>query len=240
MKSVKKFARLYAAMDSTDLDQAKAIARKLDAVDGIGLKVGKEFFTAHGPQGIRHIMDGTDLSLFLDLKFHDIPNTVAGGIRSALSLQPDLITIHTDGGRDMMAAALDAAKEAPEDTRPNIIGVTVLTSLDARDLEETGVHGGVLDTVKKRAILAQDVGMQGLVCSAADLEEVRTVVGPDMILVTPGIRPFGASSDDQKRVMTPREAVDAGATSLVVGRPIMRAENPAAAARSILDAMVES
>lgn len=230
-------ARLYVAMDNTDLPEARQVAEQLAGIDGVGLKIGKEFFTAHGPQGVKQVLEGTGLSLFLDLKFHDIPNTVAGGIRSALPLSPDLITIHASGGRDMMQAAAEAARSNGETGRPRIIGVTMLTSLDARDLEEIGYAHGVLDSVKSLASLAQDSGLDGLVCSAADLDVVRTTVGEDFVLVTPGIRPFGAPAGDQKRVVTPADAVAAGATALVVGRPIMHAEDKAAAARSILATM---
>jgi len=226
---------LYCAIDTTDLDQAMTLATGLSQVVG-GLKLGLEFCHAHGPQGIQKISDATDLPIFLDLKLHDIPNTVAGAIRAVLPLRPSLITLHAAGGAAMMRAAAEAAAAAG-DLRPALIAVTVLTSLDDSDLFSIGVSGDLEEQVARLARLAMDSHMDGIVCSASEISLVRAAIGPDPILVVPGLRPAGTAIGDQKRVMTPAEAFGRGADVLVIGRPITQALDPEGAARDILSSL---
>ncbi len=226
--------RLLCAVDTTDLGEAGALAAALKGHIG-ALKLGLEFFCAHGPQGVRQVV-GDQHGLFLDLKLHDIPNTVAGGLRGIAPIGPFLTTIHTSGGAGMMRAAMDAAAEAGAD-RPKVVAVTTLTSMDDSDLDDVGMKGPVADQVLRLADLAQSTGVDGVVCSAHETRRLRGHCGPDFLLVVPGIRPVWASTDDQKRIMTPGEAIDAGASYLVVGRPITRADDPAEAADRIIEDM---
>lgn len=222
---------VFCALDTTDLEAARRLAATAAAV-GCGIKLGKEFFAAHGPEGVRRVRpDGTPL--FLDLKFHDIPNTVAGAVRAAAgSMRPNFLTIHASGGAAMVqAAAAAAAACGPE--RPRILAVTVLTSLDAADLAAIGVAAPVEAQVRRLAKLAQDNGADGAVCAATEIVALRETCGRNFLLVVPGIRPAGADAGDQKRVMTPRQALNLGADWLVIGRPITGAADPAGAARAI-------
>jgi orotidine-5'-phosphate decarboxylase len=220
---------IFCALDTTDVDRAASLGSALkDAVGG--LKVGKEFFTAHGPGGVRKVIPkGTPL--FLDLKFHDIPNTVAGAVRAASALTPAMLNVHAAGGRAMMEAARDAAAEST--ARPWVLAVTVLTSLDAGDLADIGGNGAPGEQVLRLATLAQTAGLDGVVCSAQEISTLRAECGPDFRLVVPGIRPQGSAPGDQKRTMTPVEAVQRGADVLVIGRPITAAPDPKAAAQAI-------
>ena len=221
---------IFAALDTPDVERAAALAGTLaDSVGG--LKLGLEFFYANGPEGYRRIA-AAGLPIFLDLKLHDIPNTVAGGIRSVLPLKPAIVNVHAAGGLAMMQAARTAANEAGAG-RPLVVGVTVLTSLDESDLAAAGVTGSPGDQVRRLAANAQQAGLDGVVCSALEIETLRRECGPDFKLVVPGIRPAGSAVGDQKRVMTPAEALSLGADVLVVGRPITKAEDPAAAARHL-------
>jgi orotidine-5'-phosphate decarboxylase len=225
--------RIFVALDTPDIDKAAGIAQQLVGAVG-GVKIGKELFTAQGPDGVRLAAGGAPL--FLDLKFHDIPNTVAGAVRAAVHLRPKIVNVHCSGGRAMMTAAAEAAREAAEDLgveRPKVIGVTVLTSLDAADLEEIGQKGPPETQVERLARLAQDSGLDGVVCSPREIALLRRACGPDFLLVVPGIRPSWSAAGDQKRIMTPEQAVAAGADHLVIGRPITAAEDPLAAARRI-------
>ena len=227
--------RIFAALDTPDLGRAAGLARALAGSVG-GVKLGKEFFTAQGPDGVRAVAGG--VRLFLDLKFHDIPNTVAGAIRAAVHLRPAFLNVHAAGGAAMMQAAAEAAREAAEDAemaRPLVLGVTVLTSLDDEDLAATGQLGPAGEQVIRLARLAQASGLDGVVCSAREITALRRACGPDFLLMVPGIRPAWAAAGDQKRVMTPARAVAAGADYLVIGRPITGADDPAAAARRIVD-----
>jgi len=223
--------RIFVAIDTTDTDRAQALADRVRGLVG-GIKLGKEFFTANGPADVRRIA-GSE-RLFLDLKFHDIPNTVAGAVRAASALNPYLLNVHASGGAVMMRAAAEAAAEAGE-ARPLMLGVTVLTSLGDEDLNAMGVDGTAADQVVRLAKLAQASGMDGVVCSAREIEVLRDACGGDFKLVVPGIRPSWASADDQKRVVTPRDAIERGADYLVIGRPITAAADPAEAARRIAD-----
>ncbi|WP_193366570.1 orotidine-5'-phosphate decarboxylase [Pelagibius marinus] len=230
---LKPHERIFVGLDTPDIDKAAHLAKTLVGSVG-GVKIGKELFTAQGPDGVRMAAGGTPL--FLDLKFHDIPNTVAGAIRAAVHLRPKIVNVHASGGRAMMMAAAEAAREASEDLgveRPQVIGVTVLTSLDAKDLEEVGQMGPAEAQVERLAHLAQDSGLDGVVCSPREIALLRRACGPDFLLVVPGIRPTWAAAGDQKRIMTPEDAVAAGADYIVIGRPITAAEDPLAAARRI-------
>ena len=221
---------VFCALDTTDLGRAEQLARSLKGSVG-GAKIGMEFFNAHGPQGYRAVA-AAGLPIFLDLKLHDIPNTVAGGIRAILPLKPAIVNVHAAGGAAMMRAAADAAREAGSD-RPLVIGVTMLTSLDASDLADTGVSGTPSDHVRRLAGLAASSGLDGVVCSAHEIEVLRRDLGKEFKLVVPGIRPAGSDIADQKRIMTPAEALALGADILVIGRPITGAGDPRAAAEEI-------
>jgi orotidine-5'-phosphate decarboxylase len=223
---------VFAAIDTISTPVAAPLVGALAGAVG-GIKLGLEFFCANGPQGIRAVMAGAaGLPLFLDLKLHDIPNTVAGAVRAVAPLAPYLLTVHAAGGPQMMRAAADAAAEMGPG-RPRLVAVTVLTSLDQSDLTAIGVAGGVTEQAARLAGLALASGLDGVVCSAHEAATLRKQLGPDAILVVPGIRPAGAATGDQKRVMGPAEAMAAGATHLVIGRPITEAADPAAAARAI-------
>jgi orotidine-5'-phosphate decarboxylase len=227
---------VFVAIDTTDLVEAKSAASRLrDAVGGI--KLGLEFFVAHGPAGVRAVMDEAGgLPLFLDLKLHDIPNTVAGAVRAAAALNPRYITIHAAGGPAMLRAAADAAAQAGSaQRRPKLLGVTILTSLGAEDLERTGFAARPMTQhVEALARLAREGGLDGVICSPHEVADLRRAMGPEFVLMVPGVRPSWAGADDQKRVMTPAEAMRAGATHLVIGRPIMKAADPLEAARRIV------
>jgi orotidine-5'-phosphate decarboxylase len=221
---------LIAALDTTDPQQARRWATEVAPSCGI-LKLGLEFFLANGAAGVRLI---DDRPIFLDLKLHDIPNTVGGAVRAILPLAPALLTLHAAGGPAMIAAARQAAGV----DGPKLLAVTVLTSLDAETLHATGIAGGPRQQVLRLARLALDSGADGLVCSPHEVAMLREAVGPGPILVVPGIRPAGSEVGDQARVMTPAQAAHAGADWLVVGRPITKAENPAAAAAAIAAELV--
>jgi orotidine-5'-phosphate decarboxylase len=224
--------RLIAAIDTPELDRASALVRELAPHCGL-VKLGLEFFLRHGPAGFTAAAQGNPV--FLDLKLHDIPNTVAGAVRSLLPLGADMLTIHAGGGAKMIAAAVEAAREAT--WRPKILAVTVLTSLDAAGLAEIGVAGGPAQQVLRLARVALENGADGLVCSAHEISLIRDAFGAKPILVVPGIRPAGAAVGDQARVMTPEAAIKAGADYIVVGRPIIEAESPANAAAAIAAAI---
>lgn len=228
---------VYCALDTTDLGKAMELAVAIKPWVG-GIKLGLEFFNANGPQGIARLAE-IGLPVFADLKMHDIPNTVAGGIRAVLPLGISIVNVHAGGGRAMMKAAAEAAATAGP-RRPKVIAVTVLTSMDASDLNETGVHGAPADQVIRLATLARDAGMDGVVCSAHEIEPLRKALGPGFMLVVPGIRPAGADTGDQKRIMTPAEAMKHGADWLVIGRPITGAADPASAARAIHDELLRA
>lgn len=223
-------ARVFCAIDANRLDDAAALVKRL-AGTNVGIKLGLEFFVAEGPKGIEAIRKLVpDVEIFLDLKLHDIPNTVAGAVKAALNCSPDFLTIHTSGGSEMMQAAVDAAR----DTSTKILGVTVLTSLDEKNLESVGQGSEVVPQVLRLALLAEKSGLAGVVCSPKEIAMLRKLLTPKTLLVVPGIRPAGADTGDQKRVMTPAEASTLGADYLVIGRPITQAVDPALAAREIL------
>lgn len=223
--------RIFVALDTAEAETAVALARRLKSLVG-GVKLGKQFFTAEGPDGVCRVA-ASGLKVFLDLKFHDIPATVTGAVEAALSLKPFMLTVHAAGGRAMMQSAAKAAARAGKN-RPLVVAVTVLTSLADAELAEIGVAGGVADQAMRLARLARESGLDGVVCSAREAAALRRAFGGDFKLVVPGIRPDWAARDDQKRVMTPREALAAGADYLVIGRPITGTEDPAAAAKRIV------
>jgi orotidine-5'-phosphate decarboxylase len=217
-----KINPLIVALDVDSFDEAKALVAKLgDSVEIC--KIGSQLFTAYGPQAVREIA-GFGKKIFLDLKFHDIPNTVAKAVESVASLNVFMLTVHTIGGREMMEAAVAAAKK--KSPRPLIVGVTVLTS-DAATINTS-------QTVLERARLAIESGLDGVVASPQEAAMLRRELGQDFVIVTPGIRPASAGLDDQKRVATPKDALDSGSTYLVVGRPIVKASSPKDAALAIL------
>lgn len=222
---------IFCALDTPDLEAAGTLAGSV-AASGGGIKVGNELFTAHGPEGLRRLMRDGAPPLFLDLKFHDIPNTVAAAVRASLGLAPFLVDVHATGGPEMMRAAAAAAAIAGE-ARPRVIAVTVLTSLDDADLAAVGIQGPTTARAVALARLAQACGLDGVVCSPHEIVEIRAACGADFLLVVPGIRPAGVGSGDQKRVMTPIEALTLGADYLVMGRAITEAADPEAALRDI-------
>ncbi len=196
------------------------------------VKIGLQMYLAYGSDFVREVAD-MGFKIFLDLKLYDIPNTVASAIKSLKGLPISMLTIHTSGGREMMKFALDAAKETNPDLL--LLGVTVLTSFNEDGLAETGVSLPPAQQVEHLAKLAVDCGMKGLVCSPLEIEALRKILPDDVKLVTPGIRPAGSDANEQKRIMTPALASEIGSSYIVVGRPILKAENPAEAARAIID-----
>lgn len=229
--------RLFCAIDTHDLTVATELASALSGVVG-GVKLGLEFFGANGAAGVAAVAAG-GLPVFLDLKFNDIPNTVAGAVRATAQFRPSLMTVHASGGPAMLRAAMAAAfRIADHDGhRPRVVAVTVLTSFDEDDLGAIGMAGPIPDQVRRLADLAQDCGLDGVVASAHEIDGLRAQCGPDFMIVVPGIRPAWSAADDQKRVIAPAEALRKGADILVVGRPITQASDPVAAARRIAEEM---
>lgn len=227
---------IFAALDTPDLATALRLGESLAPFCG-GLKLGLEFFSAQGPQGFRTLAE-LGAPIFADLKFHDIPNTVAGAVRAIAASGVAIVNVHATGGTQMMTAARKAAEDAAGAQRPKIIGVTVLTSLNDADMAATGVRSGTADHALRLATLAQEAGLDGVVCSPHEITAIRRACGPDFMLIVPGVRPEGAALGDQKRVMTPREAHGLGADILVIGRPITEAGDPASAARAIRDSLL--
>ncbi len=226
---------IFCAIDTPDLAAAESLVAAIAPHVG-GIKLGLEFFLKQGAEGYGRLA-AQGLPIFLDLKLHDIPNTVAGAVSSVLALKPAFVTIHATGGAAMLRAAAHAATQAKE-TRPKLLAVTLLTSLDAQDLADLGITESPKDHVRRLARLAQVSGMDGVICSPEEIADLRAEFGPDFTLMVPGIRPEGSESHDQKRVLTPRQAQESGATHLVIGRPITKAQNPAAAARDLAAGLI--
>lgn len=216
---------IYLALDLPQLREAKEMAGKVKAHIG-GVKLGLEFFCAHGAHGV-HMLAGLGLPVFLDLKLYDIPNTVARAMQAIHVLEPSIVTVHASGGRAMME---DAKAAAGGNTK--VVGVTMLTSMDDRDLARTGVEGSAHEQVMRLTDLAREAGLDGIVCSGKEVKAVHER-WKEGFLVVPGLRPAGSEAGDQKRIVTPRKARDDGASVLVIGRPITRADDPLAAARAI-------
>ncbi len=217
---------VYLALDVPQLEAGKALLNKVKGHIG-GVKLGLEFFCAHGTHGVLDITHASGLPLFLDLKLHDIPNTVAGAMQAIHVLEPAIVTVHASGGRAMMEDAKAAAGE-----HCKVVGVTMLTSLDERDMARTGISGAPHDHVMRLAELAESAGLDGVVCSGQEVASVHKQWKKGFFVV-PGLRPAGAAVGDQKRVVTPRKARDDGASVLVIGRPISKAADPQQAARDI-------
>jgi orotidine-5'-phosphate decarboxylase len=215
---------IFVAIDTPDLDRAREIAEAVRDHAG-GVKLGLEFFSAQGPGGVRRIAD-LGLPIFLDLKLHDIPNTVAKAVEALAQLQPAILTVHAAGGHEMLLAAKQAAGPATK-----VVAVTLLTSLDEGDLSDLGIQRSPADQVAHLAWMARDSGVDGIVCSGAEVREAKSA-WQNGFFVVPGIRPAGTGVDDQKRVVTPANALVGGASVLVIGRPITAAPDPA---RAIMD-----
>jgi orotidine-5'-phosphate decarboxylase len=225
---------IICALDTQEVEEATRIAHEVMPHVG-AVKLGLEFFTANGAAGVSAITK-LGVPVFLDLKFHDIPNTVAKAIAATAGMNMFMMTVHTSGGRAMLQAAVDASDRVAQVTgkeRPLVIGVTVLTSLDQDDISLLGFQSSVQTQVLRLADLAQSAGLDGVVCSPFEIAPIRKACGNDLTLVVPGIRPEGADAGDQKRVLTPKEALKRGADYLVIGRPITEAENRAQAAQAI-------
>ena len=226
-------APIAVALDAPDAETAALWARAVTPHVAV-VKVGLELFCRTGPSIVDSVRGGSGAELFLDLKLHDIPNTVAGAVRSVARLRPRYLTVHASGGADMVRAAVDAADGA------TIAAVTVLTSLSAEGLDAVGLAGPPLDAVRRLASLAVGAGAGALVCSPQEVAAVRAEVGPGVVLITPGVRPAGADVQDQARVATPEQALADGADLLVIGRPITGAADPGAAAASIAASLPRS
>ncbi len=216
---------IFVAIDTADLARARDLARAVRGAAG-GIKLGLEFFAANGPSGVAELGE-IGLPVFLDLKLHDIPNTVARAVRALTPLEPAILTVHAAGGRAMLENAKAAASP-----KTKVVAVTVLTSLDERDLAASGITGGPAEQVARLAELAHSAGLDGIVCSGEEVGAARKI-WPDGYFVVPGVRMKGDTAADQKRVATPRAALDAGASVLVIGRPVTEADDPSAAIRSI-------
>ncbi len=233
--------QVFCALDTATLADARVLLEKISGLP-LGLKVGLELFVNEGPDVVDRMREyvGPDNPIFLDLKLHDIPNTVAGAVRAAVRCRSDFLTVHTSGGKDMMKRALDAASEESAKRKwraPKILGVTVLTHMDESDLAAVGQQTPAAAQVERLAKLAEESGLHGMVCSPLEIATLRKALKPSTLLVVPGIRPAGFDAGDQKRVMTPPEAAKFGADFLVIGRPITQAADPAKAARDILESL---
>lgn len=224
--------RLIVALDVSSSTEARQIVQAVGQSARL-FKVGKQLFTAEGPQVVRDLVC-SGRRVFLDLKYYDIPNTVAGAVGEAAKLGVSMLTVHGSGGETMLRAAVEAASVRPELA---VLAITVLTSFDQHDLEQVGVQGSVLDQVRRLARLAIGSGCAGVVASAREASALRHDLGKDFLIVTPGIRPAGFAKGDQARILTPAEAIAAGATHIIVGRPITDAPDPAKAARNIVEEM---
>jgi orotidine-5'-phosphate decarboxylase len=227
--------RLFVALDTPDAARAAELARAIGTRAGI--KIGLEFFAANGPAGIARVRQPGQ-ALFLDLKFHDIPNTVAGACAAATKLGVAMLNVHAGGGRAMLAAARDAVDLRATNAKPLLIAVTVLTSLDDGDMRELGIDATAQAHALRLAKLAQACGLDGVVCAALEARAMREACGAGFKLVTPGIRPADAAKDDQARIVTPEAAIRNGADYLVIGRPVTQAADPAAAL-AIINASLE-
>jgi len=221
--------KIIVALDYADADSALKLVRQLDP-KLCRLKVGKELFTAAGPQFVEKLT-GSDFGVFLDLKFHDIPNTVAKACSAASNLGVWMLNVHASGGMEMMQAAKQAVDSSS--SKPLLIAVTVLTSMNQQSLNQIGIHTDLATHVLNLATLTQQSGLDGVVCSALEAKTLRANLGQDFCLVTPGIRPANASKDDQSRIVTPSDALKLGASYLVIGRPITQAAKPLAALEAI-------
>ena len=225
--------KIIVAIDTIDINEALKLTKLIPDVGAF--KLGLEYFCANGPKGISKISE-TGMKIFLDLKFHDIPNTVAGAIKASLDMEPFMMTVHLSGGYNMLHRAMEEVQEycgKKSLKTPLILGVSVLTSIDNNDFSSLGITGKVEGQVIRLAKLAEDAKLDGLVCSAKELKAVKKETGEKLMLVTPGIRPSGVEVNDQKRIVTPTQAINDGANYLVIGRPITGAKDPKKALHNI-------
>jgi orotidine-5'-phosphate decarboxylase len=232
--------KIIVALDVGTREEALALVSRLK--DAQVFKVGMELFTAEGPGLLKEIAR-LGKKVFLDLKFHDIPNTLAGAVRCAIRHDVYMLTLHTSGGKEMMARAAEAAAQEAQrsgKSRPYLLGVTVLTSLKETELEEVGLFASVSEQVLRLASLAKEAGLDGVVCSPQEIELIKTELGKNFLAVTPGIRPAWAAAQDQKRVMTPAEALKKGADYMVIGRPITEASSPEEAFHKIVEELEQA
>lgn len=223
-------SRIFVALDVPDIDSARIITNELGA-SGCSFKIGMELFYGGGAPLVRELVDAGNL-VFLDLKLHDIPNTVSGALRSLAGLGAQVVNLHASGGGQMMRAARKAADEAGIDA---LIAVTILTSLGDQDLKDLGFAHTTKGEVLQLARLANEAGLDGVVCSPREIRVLRDEIGDDFLLITPGIRPGWAAADDQKRIMTPAEAFELGTSAIVIGRPVTKADSPRDALKQIID-----
>lgn len=232
-------SKIFCAIDTTDIEKAARLVAQVSPHLG-GIKLGMEFFYSHGQDGVRRVLEqaAENTSFFLDLKLHDIPNTVSGAVKAVAVLNPAFLTIHAGGGKNMIAAAVDTARSAGNGL--NILAVTVLTHMTAQDLQDTGAGQSTESQVLRLAETALTAGADGLVCSPLEVAALRQRFGDAPVLMVPGIRPLagGVAKDDQNRVMTPEQAFSAGANHLVIGRPITQAADPAATAEKLAAAIL--
>lgn len=230
--------RIFVALDTPQREVAIGLAEQLAGRVG-GVKLGLQFFSAQGPDGVAAVA-ATGQPVFLDLKLHDIPNTVIGAVRALMRVRPAFLTLHASGGAEMLRAAADEAAVTAKElgvARPRLLGVTVLTSLGEGDLDQVGQRGSTQRQVERLADLARANYLDGVVCSPVECAAVRRRLGGDAVLMVPGVRPKRRPSDDQRRVLTPRETLAAGASYMVIGRPITEANDPPAAVEAILEGM---
>ena len=228
---------IFCAIDTPSLQEAISLGKNIKFNVG-GIKVGLEFFSSNGPQGVAKLSNSLKLPIFLDLKFHDIPNTVSKAIEGILTLRPLMLNVHASGGISMMEASVDTVSNFANKNnieRPLILGVTLLTSLDDKDLKGFGIDIKSQDYVLNLACLAKKAGLDGVVCSPYEVERIRSECGDNFIILTPGVRPLKSSSNDQKRVLTPKAALENGADFIVIGRPITQSADPEKASKEILN-----
>jgi len=228
---------LIIALDVDTVEEAVSLAERLGPYAG-GFKVGMQLYNSAGPEAVRSLRE-KNVPVFIDLKLHDIPNTVSGAARVLTRHGASILNVHAAGGKAMMQAAAEAARDEADKagiSRPLVIAVTVLTSIDQEVFNhEVGIAGSIQDRVTAWALLAKEAGLDGVVASPREIAAIRKACGPDFVIITPGVRPAGAAANDQKRTMTPGEAIRLGATYLVVGRPVTAAPDPVEAARGILE-----
>jgi orotidine-5'-phosphate decarboxylase len=225
--------RLILALDVPNIETGLALLNQVQGHIGL-VKIGLELFTANGPAAVKEVRK-LGFDVFLDLKLHDIPNTVAKAVLSARTLGVSMLTVHTGGGKTMLSKAAEAAGDDVK-----LLGVTLLTSLGAEDLEPAAILPDPAEVVRRRAVLAKESGLTGIVCSPMEIKKVRQAIGPSGIIVTPGIRPENSATGDQKRAATPSSAIGDGADYLVIGRPIHASSNPAEAAARIVDEIADA
>ena len=230
-----KRAQIYLSLDNANIEVAISISKNLcNTIDGI--KIGKEFFSSNGPDGIKKISD-LGIPIFIDLKFHDIPNTVYGAIKSIIKLEPRIINVHTLGGPKMLESAVKSVNDNFIEKKPLIIGVTLLTSLDQKSVDLIGFKGNLDEIVVNLALLAKNSGLDGVVCSPREIKLIRKYCGEDFIIITPGIRFEQSIKDDQVRTLSPFEAQARGANILVIGRPITKSKDPLATTKEIIKSL---